>query len=383
MINTVNFMEIVIVNGIGILLMVLLRLSRIENIEKRFFGDIVFDVMIWLTIAGCLVEIGTFVIDGKMFFGSRALSYLLNSFCFIGTCTVGFLWCLFVDFRIFNNINRIRKKAKILCIPLMVDIVMNVINLNGCGIVFSISKDNIYQRGSFVISTYVILFIYFIYSLCLVDRSKKSDLRMRFFPVNYFVLPCVLGTIVQGMIYGVTLGWTMVAVAFLFVHIETQSLNSFVDSLSGLYNRSYMDCILSQIKRNAKGCVYGIMIDVNDFKQINDLYGHTKGDHAIRSVGKILSESVSDNGIAVRYAGDEFIVLIHTEDELFVKETMNYIQNKTEEFNQKNEEPYHLSFAMGYSRFDVKTGNVEQFLTEMDRQMYLSKQLYYQNKDKK
>lgn len=347
MINTVNFMEIVIVNGIGILLMVLLRLSRIENIEKRFFGDIVFDVMIWLTIAGCLVEIGTFVIDGKMFFGSRALSYLMNSFCFIGTCTVGFLWCLFVDFRIFNNINRIRKKAKILCIPLMVDIVMNVINLNGCGIVFSISKDNIYQRGSFVISTYVILFIYFIYSLCLVDRSKKSDLRMRFFPVNYFVLPCVLGTIVQGMIYGVTLGWTMVAVAFLFVHIETQSLNSFVDSLSGLYNRSYMDCILSQIKRNAKGCVYGIMIDVNDFKQINDLYGHTKGDHAIRSVGKILSESVSDNGIAVRYAGDEFIVLIHTEDELFVKETMNYIQNKTEEFNRKNEEPYHLSFAMG------------------------------------
>lgn len=63
--NPVNMTEILIVNFIGVILMVFLLLTRIENIEKRFAGDILFDTMIWITIAGCLVEILTFVVDGK------------------------------------------------------------------------------------------------------------------------------------------------------------------------------------------------------------------------------------------------------------------------------------------------------------------------------
>lgn len=379
MLNTVNIAEIIIVNSIGIILMIFLRVSRIENAEKRLLGDKLFDVMIWITVFGCLAEILTFLIDGKIFAGSRILSYALNSFCFIGTCSVGFLWCLFVEYRIYNSVKRIRKRAKILAIPFIVDIVMNLINLNGCGIIFRISKDNVYQRGSMVATVYIILFIYFTYSLCLVDRSKKSDLRIQFFPVYYFVVPCILGTIVQGLVYGITLGWTAVAIAFMFVHIETQSLNSFVDSLSGLYNRSYMDCILSQVKRNPKAHVFGIMIDVNDFKQINDRYGHAQGDQAIRAVGRILSESLEEEGIAVRYAGDEFIILLRTEKEEAVKKTIELIEEKTEAFNHLDKESYKLSLAMGYSEFDAESGDVEAFLTKMDQEMYAAKQQHYQN----
>lgn len=377
--NSVNMAEIFIVNGIGICLMAFLRLTRIENIEENSFGERLFNIMLWLTFAGCFAESLTFAVNGQIFPGYRAVSYLLNSFCFIGTCTVGYLWCLYVDFRIFGSMKRIRKKYRILALPLAVDIIMNLINLNGCGIVFTITTENIYQRGSLVLTVYVILFFYFFYSIYLAKRSQRSGLHMRFLPMYYFVIPCMFGTFVQGMVYGITLGWTSVAIAFLFVYIETQSLNVYVDTLSGLYNRRYMDSVLNRIKSGSQLRLHGIMIDVNGFKQINDLYGHTEGDDAIRQIGRILLDSVPENGIAIRYAGDEFLLLVHTDSEEAVKDVMQVIRQNVRQFNDFRQKPYQLSFAMGYSRFDQTSGGKESFLSDMDRKMYEEKKRYYQN----
>lgn len=376
--NTGNLPEILIVNGIGIFLMVFLRLTRIENTEKRFIGDQIFDTMIWITVFGCLAEILTFLIDGHIFYGCRVISYILNSFCFIGTCGVGFLWCLFVDFLIYNNFSRLKEKARILVIPFIVDLVLNVVNYTGCGIIFWISEDNVYERGTLVLIPYLILFLYFIYSIFLVDRSKKIGLHIRFFPVYYFVIPCIIGTVIQGMAYGITIGWTSVAIAFIFVYIQTQSLNALVDPLSGLYNRRYMDCILSQFKQNMKNCIYGIMIDVNDFKKINDQCGHSQGDDAIRRIGAILNDSISENGLAIRYAGDEFILFIRTDEEQDVIEIMKQVEENVKKFNQMELAPYKLSLAMGYSCYEPSTGSVEQFLASMDEKMYETKRKYYQ-----
>lgn len=372
-----NMSEILIVNGIGVYLMVFLHLTRIKKTEKRFISDWLFDTMTWTAIAGCLVEMLTFILDGKMFPGCRALSYILNSLCFIGTCGVGFLWCLYVDFRIFNSMRKIRERATWLVLPLLLDIVMNLINMTGCGIVFTISEDNVYQRGSMVIAPYLILFFYFIYSLYIARKAKKNSLYIKFFPVYYFVVPCMIGTAVQGFMYGVTLGWTSVAIAMLFVYIQTQSLDIFVDPLSGLYNRRYLDHMLGQFKSDSKIHIYGVMVDVNDFKRINDVCGHSAGDRAIRRIGQIFSESTPENGIAVRYAGDEFIILLQTESEASVKKLLEDVEQATEDFNQSLEEPYTLSLAMGYSKFNT-SDSIENFLSAMDAEMYRAKQRHYQ-----
>ena len=100
--------EIAIVNSIGACLMLFLLLTRIENKDKKMAGDRIFDIMIWVTFLGCLIESLTFVVDGENFPACRAVSYILNSLCFIGTCSVGFMWCIFVDYKIYNSVKRIR-----------------------------------------------------------------------------------------------------------------------------------------------------------------------------------------------------------------------------------------------------------------------------------
>ena len=55
--------------------------------------------------------------------------------------------------------------------------------------------------------------------------------------------------------------------------------------------------------------VIGIMMDVNHFKSINDRFGHTTGDDAIRELGRLISEITTERDMAFRYAGDEFIII--------------------------------------------------------------------------
>lgn len=377
MMNSGNFVEIYAVNLIGILLMMFLRLTRVKSNEKFPNGEKIFDILIWLTIMGCFIEMLTFVIDGKIFPGCKILSYVMNSLCYIGTCTVGYFWCLYVDFRLHKSINSVYKQAKYLFFPLGIDIVMNLFSYYNHWI-FSITQDNVYQRGQFVLVIYVILFFYFFYSIYLVEKSKRKGLDIKFFPVYYFVIPCITGTLIQGFFYGITAGWTSVAIALIFVYIQVQSMNAYVDSLSGLYNRRYMDHILSTFKKRGQQNVYGIMIDVNDFKSINDHYGHFQGDNAIRIIGEILTKSLDEHCLAIRYAGDEFIFLMQSDSETDVKLMIRKIEDDIDEWNQTGKVPFQLSLAMGYSQFDTVSTDIEKFLSDMDKEMYLAKKNYYQ-----
>ena len=377
--NTINLQEILIVNGIGITIMAYLLLMRFQSMKKKDRRERLFDAMVWMTIGGCTVETLSFLVDGKLFPGSIALSYLFNSLCFIFTCGVGFFWCLYVELRIYNRLNR--KRIYLLFLPFFVDIMLCMMDLLGCNLLFAISEENIYSRGRFSFLNYGILFFYFLYSIFIVDHSKKRSLHVQDFPTAYFVIPCILGTLIQGMMYGISVGWAAVAMAFLFVYIQLQSLNALTDPLSGLYNRRYLDNILEHLQRNPSRSIYGIMMDVNNFKKINDCFGHSEGDNVIRNIGKILSDSIPDCGIAIRYAGDEFIVLLSTESEEVVVDTIQKVQQNVERFNTLKKSGYQLSLSMGYERFDEETGDTEAFLLAIDTRMYEEKEKYYRERE--
>lgn len=372
-----NIQEILIVNSIGVILMAFLQYVRYKKNEKKKYGELIFDIMIWTAAVGCILETVTFLIDGRMFPGCILLSYVSNSLCFIGTSGVGFLWCLYTEIRIFRSLQRIKNKIKYLAMPFAVEIILVIVNSAGTGVLFSISEDNVYERGFLVAYSYVILFFYYICSICMVDRSKKTGLYVHQYPTLLFIIPCVAGTIVQGVVYGISAGWTSVAMAMLFVYIQLQSLDLLTDPLSGLYNRKHLEATFLSIAKNSRiRKVYGIMLDVNGFKQINDTYGHNEGDNAIRHIGRILSKSVSDNGIVIRFAGDEFIVLMNTESEDEVRAVIDRIELNVESFNKSGRTPYSISFAIGYEGVD-SSQNIETFISCLDEQMYHAKKKYY------
>ena len=363
-------------NGLTVLMMWFLLLCRRKNRESLQVGDKIYDGMAIVNLLGALSETIAFLVDGKQFMGSRQINYVSNSICFIGTVSIGLLWCLYVELRIYRNYKRIFKKAKPVMFPWVVEVIMDLCNLFGTGIMFKISEENIYQRAAGALIGYISLIIYFAYSIYLVHQSKKQGINLNFFPVIYFVGPCFAGVLIQFLFYGITSSWVLVAVALIFVQMQSYAENLYIDELSGLYNRRYLNAVLTERKITSRKSLHGIMMDVNDFKYINDNFGHSMGDKAICTLGNILSRSIPDGGMAIRYAGDEFIVLLSGVDTESVLVTMDEINHNLSQFNESKIEPFTLSVSMGYAEFG-EGDDTEAFLMHMDEKMYEEKRKYH------
>lgn len=393
---------------------------RRRNRDGFHAEEKIYDIMCIVTLLGALFETISFVIDGNPFPGGRELNYLTNSLCFAGTVTIGFLWCLYVDLRVYENYKHMLRNAKLVAIPWVLELVAIVINLFGTGILFQVSEANVYSRSAGAAIGYFTLLIYFTYSACLVFYSKREGFNLHFFPLQYFIGPCLVGVVVQFLFYGISSSWVSISMALLFVQMQTYAENLYKDELSGLFNRRYLNGFLDKRISENKGSVLGIMLDVNDFKAINDNFGHNAGDRAICKMGDVLLKAIPDNGVAIRYAGDEFIVLISdskaspapsnkqktpanaqdtntTKDQLEAKlesalntplgseaqakpstpeevlrATMNEIQARLEQFNASDEEPFSLYVAMGYATLGADD-TAESFLKHMDEKMYEEK----------
>lgn len=338
--------------------------------------DKIYDTMVIVNLLGALSETITFMVDGKDLIGGRQINYIFNSLCFIETVSIGLMWCLYVELRIYRNYKRALRRAGVVMIPWIVEVIAVIYNLFGTGVLFKISENNVYQRQAGSIIGYITLMIYFAYSVYLVYYSKKQGINLEFFPVLFFVGPCIAGVVIQFFCYGITTSWVLVAVALTFVQMQSYAKNLYMDELSGLYNRRYLNLVFAEIKNTNRRSLHGIMMDINDFKCINDNLGHSMGDHAICMMGDILFKSVPDEGMAIRYAGDEFIVLLSDVDAKCVLSTMNEINNNLDKFNKCEDEPFTLSVSMGCTEFG-EDDNAESFLMRMDEKMYEEKHKYH------
>ena len=372
----IDLKEIIAANGVTVLMMGYLLICRRKNRESTQTKDKIYDGMVLINLLGALLETISFLVDGKNISAGRFINYLSNSLCFSGTVSIGFLWCLYVDLHIYQNRKKTFRKVKIIMIPWAVEIMALVCNLFGTGIMFTVSEKNIYHREAGAVIGYCTLMIYYVYSICLVYGSKIQKLRLHFFPVLYFVIPCLAGVILQFAFYGITASYISVAVALIFVQMQTYAQNVYVDELSGLFNRRHLNGVLAKNENTARGSLYGIMMDVNDFKSINDTFGHNVGDSAIRRMGEVLLESMPNGGIVIRCAGDEFIALLPDVDEAGVRSVTEEINSNLKQFNRSGAEPFALSVSMGYAKFEPDD-NIETFQRKMDEEMYKEKRRYH------
>ena len=88
----------------------------------------------------------------------------------------------------------------------------------------------------------------------------------------------------------------------------------FKDSLTGLYNRSFLFLFLDKELANPKGSISLLMLDIDDYKRINDNYGHLMGDIILKQVSTLLKTNLRPNDCAFRWGGDEFIIVLPATD---------------------------------------------------------------------
>ena len=99
--------------------------------------------------------------------------------------------------------------------------------------------------------------------------------------------------------------------------IDNLLLKAQKDFLTGLYNRETIEELVRQsLKINAleKGVSAVLIVDIDNFKQINDFYGHTEGDRVLKEIGRMIPEVFGERALTGRLGGDEFLVFVIGED---------------------------------------------------------------------
>ncbi len=135
-----------------------------------------------------------------------------------------------------------------------------------------------------------------------------------------------------------------------------------IDSLTGAYNRRIIETI--------NNCSIMVMCDIDNFKNINDTYGHDIGDEVIKKVSDIISSNIRSNDYICRYGGDEFLIAFTKCDSNIAKERMEKIQK---DILMLIELPNcDVTISVGISRYST-TEDIKILIKEADYALYESK----------
>jgi diguanylate cyclase (GGDEF)-like protein len=146
------------------------------------------------------------------------------------------------------------------------------------------------------------------------------------------------------------------------------------DSLTGLYVRRYFLIKLNEEIHRAERfdkIISVIMADLDNFKDINDTYGHAAGDRALEAISHFLQKNIRDVDTIARYGGEEFVMLIPDADQDAAFSLAERLREELAKVRLENMPPITVSF--GIASFPVDGQNVEDLIKKADAAMYAAK----------
>lgn len=151
-----------------------------------------------------------------------------------------------------------------------------------------------------------------------------------------------------------------------------------LDDLTGILNRRGFNLSaeksLSICKRGGLPVAL-VFFDLNEFKPINDKFGHAEGDKALREFANQLDDVGRDSDIVARMGGDEFVILLVDAEQNAVDEVMNRFSKRIEASNNQRALAYDITFSYGIVLMDTdKHQSIADLLSEGDALMYKRKQ---------
>ena len=365
-------------NIISILLIGTLYLANRQKAEYDRDMRLLQQMMVTIGIAN-ISDCCVYYLAGSSNIVIKVLVFLSGSGLFLGNVMIGYLWAKFIMVHMNIPFSDIRRN--IYRTIGLVAIVLLVINIF-YPLVFSVS-DGRYQRGFAYIIFLIFAAFYILDSLYLYVKRVKKNGSLKLFPVHIFLIPVILGVVIQAFFVEIAITWTSIAISVAGIMTALKNEIIFTDCLTGLYNRVYLE-FLHKRACNKKDCwVSGIMIDLNGFKQINDNYGHAEGDLALCIVADLLRKSFSEYGVVTRYAGDEFVIMLNTTDDQLIQKIIKSAKKNFVTENEKNDKPYQLSASMGYAITNLSNETIDDFMNRIDEQMYQDKMKYYEHNDRR
>lgn len=266
---------------------------------------------------------------------------------------VAMIFCVIID---------AERQARMLKLPMIIHAVLEALS-GYFGFIYFVDANNVYHHGSMY---WIYVAFYFICSVYFILQALKFG--MKYQNNNGTMLWLLLVYMFSGVVIGmvrsdVHIAYICLAVDTVLIYIYYLEVVEKTDGLTGLLNRhSYKEAFRHQ---NEEAAV--MFFDVDDFKFVNDHYGHLYGDECLKKVGNTILKVYGGKGYCYRIGGDEFCVIL--------KKKLEHVEDLNNEFVtelawQRKKDARIPFVSVGYAMFDPKETDMETCVKEADSTMY-------------
>ena len=280
---------------------------------------------------------------------------------------------IFFDYYVNRDVRRVKRLIVVLGTISAANLLVLIANISD-EFYFYVSPENIYTRGH--IHSIRVLFSFSPLAVMAAGWlfSRKQIGTYRFWLCAFFVIPPTLCGIMDLTVEGSRLLWPCFCLSLFFAHLFMVKADYSRDGLTGLHNRRRCNEFFAELARGQRRRAYlFLMIDMDNFKRINDTHGHTQGDNALKDAANVLKQSVRHRDFVARYGGDEFLLVL--ENTPNAQEVCGRIARELAVLNTSNTRPYTLSMSIGHGVYEpADPRSPQEFLEYVDRQMFLNKQ---------
>lgn len=355
----INFFSIVILISLYVFIK---RRVKVQSYSKKILRN-----MMLVSCAAIILEPMTWYFDSKLFFGAYFLEYSTNFLLFLCGPVLGGLMLSYVDYYIFRAPKRLTRH-NFYQWPTFFTLGILVINLF-YPLYFRIDPiKNSFHSGVIKEFHYVVLGCIYLYMFVLLIRNRaqlKKGVMTTF--VFFFGLP-IAGMVIQEFESQLHFSWTSSVLGILIAYIFLESTSTEEDFLTKLYNRQSYEIHLNHLIEIGSNFSL-ILLDLNNFKIINDTYGHLKGDDILIHFSKALKGVFCEKAFVSRLGGDEFVVVL----EDLTRPFTSFIEALEHQLKTHHDPLMQsLKFSYGIETYEKGT-NLDTLYTRVDHKMYAHK----------
>ncbi len=365
----------VIINIYSIALLSVILLHSLKNAEKQSLQYRLYIEMLLITMLLLVLDVFS-RFDGRPDTIYLFINHIGNFMVFLLNPILPSLWLLYVHVHMFQKEEKTRRLLYPLSAILAVNAVLVVLT-QFFGLYYNIDSDNIYHRGPlFLFPAFITITMILAAFVIIMGNLKKIEKRAAF-SLLFFAVPPFLSIILQIAFYGISLMLNSVVLSLLILFLNIQNHSMHTDYLTGVNNRKKLDHYLKEkIRTSTENRTFAaILIDLNNFKLINDTFGHDAGDNALQTFVRLLQSCLRSNDFIARFGGDEFCIVLDASSRTDLEEIIHRINDCIEKYNAISDQPYKFGFSMGYAMYDFHSHiKAEAFQKQIDVLLYNNKQ---------
>jgi diguanylate cyclase (GGDEF)-like protein len=352
------------------MIIILIAVDYLQKYNTDIFQRRLLLIMLSAVIISAVCDFTGSLLEGK--YGTQVNNelYYIWSIYFIARNCCYYFGAVFIDYFAHENVVRTKRVTTTVTIFLALYALSIILNLQ-LGYYFHISKDNIYIKGTLSIIQILISCLPVIIILIDISLAYKYIKRAQILLTIIFVITTAAGAAVDILLGTTRLIWPCVTASILYIYFFMLRYDLKVDSLTGMGNRNdfykfinkfYLD---GRVLKQNKNEYAFIKINLKHLEEINNIHGHLEGDNAVRDIATIIKTYFRHTDFAVRYGGNEFILIASAKDD--IQNIINRINIAIDNQNKKNIRPYKLCISYSYDLYTINSDlQIHDFLAQLD-----------------